>query len=363
MATATVIDFGSLLSPSGNERIQSTFESRMELKDVVDSTCDQNADGFGIVGSSSVLRAVMDELRTVAPTDATVLIEGETGTGKELIARAIHMHSERRRRPFVKLNCAAIPAELLETELFGHERGAFTGAIGQRIGRFEAANGGTLFLDEIGEMPVHLQAKLLRCVQEQEIERVGGNRTIHIDVRIVAATNRDLKGMVAENKFRADLYYRLAVFPLNIPPLRERRDDIPVLTAYFVQKYSRRMGREIESVPAQAIEALVGYDWPGNIRELQNVIERSVILNNGPEFQVIMPQFTVRSKGSPAEPAPLYIRASNVSEAVERARILEALKEANGHVGGATGAAARLGLKRTTLQSRMRKHNIGRMYR
>jgi len=362
MATATVIDFGSVLSPSGNERIQSTFESCMELTDVVDSTCDQNADGFGIVGSSSVLRAVLDELRTVAPTDATVLIEGETGTGKELIARAIHMHSERRRRPFVKLNCAAIPAELLETELFGHERGAFTGAIGQRIGRFEAANGGTLFLDEIGEMPVHLQAKLLRCVQEQEIERVGGNRTIHIDVRIVAATNRDLKGMVAENKFRADLYYRLAVFPLNIPPLRERRDDIPVLTAYFVQKYSRRMGREIESVPAQAIEALVGYDWPGNIRELQNVIERSVILKNGPELQVIMPQFAARSKGFPADVAPLYIRASNVSEAVERVRILKALKEANGHVGGATGAAARLGLKRTTLQSRMRKYNIGRMY-
>jgi transcriptional regulator with GAF, ATPase, and Fis domain len=299
MATATVIDFGSLVGPSGDERTQSTFESCMDLKEVVDSTCDQNADEFGIVGSSSVLRAVLDELRTVAPTDATVLIEGETGTGKELIARAIHMHSERRRRPFVKLNCAAIPAELLETELFGHERGAFTGAIGQRIGRFEAANGGTLFLDEIGEMPVHLQAKLLRCVQEQEIERVGGNRTIHIDVRIVAATNRDLKAMVAENKFRADLYYRLAVFPLNIPPLRERREDIPVLTGYFVQKYSRRIGREIESVPAQSIEALIGYDWPGNIRELQNVIERSVILSNGPEFQVIMPQFTARSKCCP----------------------------------------------------------------
>jgi formate hydrogenlyase transcriptional activator len=260
------------------------------------------------------------------------------------------------------VNCAAIPAELLESELFGHERGAFTGAIAQRIGRFEAANGGTLFLDEIGEMPVHLQAKLLRCVQEQEIERVGGNRTIHIDVRIVAATNRDLKAMVAENQFRPDLYYRLAVFPLNIPPLRERREDIPVLTGYFVQKYSRRIGREIESVPAQSIEALIGYDWPGNIRELQNVIERSVILSNGPEFQVIMPQFTARSKGCPAAAAPLYIRASNVSEGVERARILEALKEAKGNVGGATGAAARLGLKRTTLQSRMRKYNIGRMY-
>jgi formate hydrogenlyase transcriptional activator len=263
----------------------------------------------------------------------------------------------------VKVNCAAIPAELLETELFGHERGAFTGAIGQRIGRFEAANGGTLFLDEIGEMPVHLQAKLLRCVQEQEIERVGGSRTIHIDVRIVAATNRDLKAMVAENQFRADLYYRLAVFPLTIPPLRERREDIPVLTGYFVQKYSRRIGREIESVPAQAIEALTGYDWPGNIRELQNVIERSVILSNGPEFQVIMPPFSARSKRFPAEAAPLYTRASEVSQAVERERILEALKEANGHVGGATGAAARLGLKRTTLQSRMRKYNIGRMYR
>jgi formate hydrogenlyase transcriptional activator len=212
-------------------------------------------------------------------------------------------------------------------------------------------------------MPVHLQAKLLRCVQEQEIERVGGSRTIHIDVRIVAATNRDLKAMVAENQFRADLYYRLAVLPLTIPPLRERREDIPVLTGYFVQKYSRRIGREIESVPAQAIEALTGYDWPGNIRELQNVIERSVILSNGPEFQVIMPPFSARSKRFPAEAAPLYTRASEVSQAVERERILEALKEANGHVGGATGAAARLGLKRTTLQSRMRKYNIGRMYR
>ena len=346
MATATVIDFGCF-EPTGP----------------VDSRCDQDSNEFeGIVGSSPVLRAVLDQVRTVAPTGATVLIEGETGTGKELIARSIHMNSERRRRPFVKVNCAAIPAELLESELFGHERGAFTGAIAQRIGRFEAANGGTLFLDEIGEMPVHLQAKLLRCVQEQEIERVGGNRTIHIDVRIVAATNRDLKAMVEENKFRADLYYRLAVFPLTIPPLRERRRDIPVLTGYFVQKYSRRMGREIESVPAQAIEALSGYDWPGNIRELQNVIERSVILSNGPELQVIMPQFTARSKSFPAEAAPLYIRASNISEAVERARILEALKEANGQVGGATGAAARLGLKRTTLQSRMRKYNIGRMY-
>ena len=262
----------------------------------MDSGCDRCATEFdGIVGSSPALRAVLDQVRIVAPTGATVLIEGETGTGKELIARAIHMHSERRQRPFVKVNCAAIPAELLESELFGHERGAFTGAVAQRIGRFEAANGGTLFLDEIGEMPLHLQAKLLRCVQEQEFERVGGNRTIHVDVRIVAATNRDLKAMVEENKFRADLYYRLAVFPLNVPPLRERREDIPVLTRYFVQKHAQRMGRNIESIPTHAMEALTNYDWPGNIRELQNVIERSVVLSNGPELHVALPEITGRS--------------------------------------------------------------------
>jgi formate hydrogenlyase transcriptional activator len=315
-----------------------------------------------MIGQSEGFRRVLRDVQVVAPTDAAVLIQGETGTGKELVARAVHERSSRSRGPFIKVNCAAIPAGLLESELFGHEKGAFTGAIAQKLGRFEMAHQGTLFLDEIGEIPLELQPKLLRALQEQEFERLGGNRTIQVDVRIIAATNRDLSAMVEENKFRADLYYRLAVFPLNIPPLRERRDDIPVLTRYFVHKYSRRMGRAIEIIPTQSIEALIGYDWPGNIRELQNVIERSVIMSKGPEFQVLLPQFTPQSNSIPAAAAPLYVRPSNVSQAVERSCILDALKEANGHVGGASGAAARLGLKRTTLQSRMRKYNIGRLY-
>ena len=291
MATATVIDFGSFMSLSGDERVQSTLGSRIELSELVDSGCDRCADEFGIVGSSPALRTVLDQVRIVAPTGATVLIAGETGTGKELIARAIHMHSERRQRPFVKVNCAAIPAELLESELFGHERGAFTGAMAQRIGRFEAADGGTLFLDEIGDMPLHLQAKLLRVLQEQEFERVGGNRTIHVDVRIVAATNRDLKAMVEENKFRADLYYRLAVFPLNVPPLRERREDIPCAHPLLRPEARATHGPEHRKHSSPCDGGAHDYDWPGNIRELQNVIERSVILSNGPEFHVIMPEF------------------------------------------------------------------------
>src|SRR5271166_6499688 len=305
MATAAVIDFGSFSSPFHGEPAQSELVSASE--------CDQCSNGFeGIVGSSSKLRAVLDQVRLVAATDATVLIGGETGTGKELIARAIHMNSDRRKRPFVKVNCASIPAELLESELFGHEKGSFTGAIAQRIGRFEAAHGGTLFLDEIGELPLHLQSKLLRAVQEQEFERVGGNRTIQVDVRIVAATNRDLKAMVEQNKFRADLYYRLAVFPMNVPPLRERRQDIPLLTRYFVQKHAQRMGRKIESIPTHAMEALTNYDWPGNIRELQNVIERSVVLTTGPELHVALPELDYK-----AAPVALHGRASNISEAGE----------------------------------------------
>ena len=358
MATATVIDFGSFSSLSGTERVQSPLGSRIELSEFVDSARRRSSTEFeGIVGSSPALRAVLDQVRLVAPTGSTVLIEGETGTGKELIARAIHMHSERRNRPFVKVNCAAIPAELLESELFGHERGAFTGALAQRIGRFEVADGGTLFLDEIGDMPLHLQTKLLRVLQEQEFERVGGNRTIRVDVRIVAATNQNLKAMVEENKFRADLYYRLAVFPLNVPPLRHRREDIPLLARYFVRKHAQRMGRNIESIPTDALEALTNYDWPGNIRELQNVIERSVVLTEGPELHIALPELDGTS-------APMMMQgsASNASEAAARARILQALKEANGTVGGANGAAARLGLKRTTLQARMRKLNIARLF-
>ena len=358
MATAAVIDFGAFSNPTGNEGRQLKLASGMERSAFEHSAGDGCLNEFeGIVGSSAALRAVLDQVRMVAPTDATVLIGGETGTGKELIARAIHLHSGRRHRPFVKVNCASIPADLLESELFGHERGSFTGAIAQRIGRFEAAHGGTLFLDEIGELPLHLQSKLLRAVQEQAFERVGGSRTIQVDVRIVAATNRDLKTMVEENRFRADLYYRLAVFPVNVPSLRERREDIPLLARYFVQKHALRMGRNIETIPTDALETLTNYDWPGNIRELQNVIERSVVLSDGPELHVALPEFD----GRPG-PVAVQVRVSNVTEISERARILQVLKEAKGMVGGADGAAARLGLKRTTLQSRMRKYGIARLF-
>jgi formate hydrogenlyase transcriptional activator len=273
------------------------------------------------------------------------------------VARAIHELSSRSKGSFVKVNCAAIPGSLLESELFGHEKGSFTGAVAQKIGRFELAHQGTLFLDEIGEMPLELQPKLLRAIQDQEFERVGGNRTIRTDVRFVAATNRDLKAMVDENRFRADLYYRLHVFPLNVPPLRERREDIPLLTRYFVQKHAQRMDRKVERIPTQALEALTNYDWPGNIRELQNVIERSVILSKGPDIHLAMPEVIEKSS-----PAALRAPGSDVSDTTERARILQTLKDAKGIVGGPNGAAARLGLKRTTLQSRMRKYNIGRLY-
>ena len=316
---------------------------------------DQNIGNM--VGEAPAFQAVLKSVQIVAPTDATVLILGETGTGKELVARAIHELSGRSKGSFVKVNCAAIPASLLESELFGHEKGSFTGAVAQRIGRFELAHQGTLFLDEIGEMPLELQPKLLRAIQDQEFERVGGTRTVRTDVRFVAATNRDLKAMVDENRFRGDLYYRLHVFPLEVPPLRERREDIPLLTRYFVQKHAQRMGRKIDTIPTQALEALTNCDWPGNIRELQNVIERSVILSNGAELRLAMPEVNSKFASS-----ALHSRASNISEAADRARILQALKEAKGMVGGPSGAAARLGLARTTLQSRMRKYNISRLY-
>jgi formate hydrogenlyase transcriptional activator len=312
-----------------------------------------------ILGEAPAFQAVVRNIQTVAPTDSTVLITGETGTGKELVARAIHELSRRKKGSFVIVNCAAIPASLLESELFGHEKGSFTGAVAQKIGRFELAHQGTLFLDEIGEMPLELQPKLLRAIQDQEFERVGGSRTIHTDVRFVAATNRDLKAMVEGNKFRADLYYRLHVFPLDVPPLRERREDIPSLTRYFVQKHAKRMGRNIDTIPGSVFDALTNYDWPGNIRELQNVIERSVILSSGPELRVHLSEF-------PGSSAAVGLRApvshAPDSAAAERERILEALKEAKGQIGGPTGAAVRLGLKRTTLQSRMRKYNIAREF-
>jgi formate hydrogenlyase transcriptional activator len=300
----------------------------------------------GIVGSSQALRGVLDQIRVVGPTDSTVLIEGETGTGKELIAQAVHTHSRRGNRPFVKLNCAAIPLGLLESELFGHEKGAFTGAVAQRLGRFEAANGGTLFLDEIGEIPMELQAKLLRVLQEREFERLGSTSTRRVDVRVVAATNQHLAEMVAEKQFRVDLYYRLNVFPIVLPPLRIRTEDIPMLVAYFVQKYAERMSKRVPRISERAMETLQHYWWPGNIRELQNVIERAVILTKSDVLQF------------PALPShqPLPV---TLAEA-ERDHILNALQKTNWVVGGASGAAARLGVKRTTLISKMRRSGLSR---
>ena len=305
---------------------------------------------FGeMLGQSPAFQSVLKNIQIVGPTEATVLILGETGTGKELVARSIHQHSGRSQNSFIKVNCAAIPSSLLESELFGHEKGAFTGALARRVGRFELAHQGTLFLDEIGEIPLELQAKLLRAIQEQEFERLGGNRTIRVNVRFVAASNRNLKAMVDAGEFRSDLYYRLHVFPLVVPPLRERRDDIPLLTRYFIQKYAQRMGRKIDSIPSSAIDTLTRYDWPGNIRELQNVIERSVILSRGRILELAMPETDSR-------PKPV-----NGDEA-ERERIIRTLRETNGLISGPRGAATRLGLKRTTLQARMKKLGITRQF-
>jgi formate hydrogenlyase transcriptional activator len=302
-----------------------------------------------IIGQSPALKSVLHQVGTVAPTDSTVLILGETGTGKELIARAIHNRSRRHERTFVKVNCAAIPTGLLESELFGHERGAFTGAIAQRIGRFELADGGTLFLDEVGDLPLDLQPKLLRVLQEQEFERVGGTRTQRVDVRVVAATNHTLAESVAAGRFRSDLYYRLNVFPITLPPLRERRADIPELVRYSVQRFARHLSKHIESVPADTMAALCAYDWPGNVRELENAIERAVIVTSGSVLQVPVAEF--RRREPPAAP-------SGTLEATEREAILRTLRETNGVLGGPRGAAVRLGMKRTTLQSRMRKLGI-----
>ena len=303
----------------------------------------------GIVGQSSGLRQVLQLVDTVAPSDSTVLLFGETGTGKELIARAIHDRSRRKHRTLVKLNCAAIPTGLLESELFGHERGAFTGAIAQKIGRLELADQGTLFLDEVGDIPLELQPKLLRALQEREFERLGSTRTKKVDVRLVAATNRNLEKMIAEDKFRSDLYYRLNVFPIQIPPLRERPEDIPLLVRYFAQKYARRMEKEIESVPAASMKKLTRWHWPGNIRELENLIERAVILTRGSALEVPVADL---GNGS-AEKSAARLPGSS-----ERDQLLRILKETRGRVGGTEGAAARLGLKRTTLLSRMKKLGI-----
>jgi formate hydrogenlyase transcriptional activator len=308
-----------------------------------------------IVGNSAALRLVLGLVRVVAPTDATVLINGETGTGKELIAEAIHKCSDRSKCPFVKLNCAAIPFDLLESELFGHEKGAFTGAIAQKVGRFEMADRGTLFLDEVGDIPLALQSKLLRVLQEQEFERLGGTRTHQVDVRLVAATNRDLADMVKRNQFRSDLYYRLNVFPIMLPPLRERREDIPLLVAHFARLYGCRRGKQIEHIPPETLSALCSYEWPGNIRELQNFIERTVILTGG---TVLRPPLAELKK-SPTTAPPEAITL----EEAERDHIVKTLQATRWVVAGPGGAAARLGIKRTTLYFRMRKLGISRPHR
>jgi len=307
-----------------------------------------------IVGTSAALAAVLKQVEVVAPTESTVLILGETGTGKELIARAIHTASSRSGRPFVKLNCAAIPTGLLESELFGHEKGAFTGAIAQRIGRFELADGGTIFLDEVGDIPLELQTKLLRVLQEREFERLGSTRTLRTDARLIAATNRDLREMVEQRKFREDLFYQLNVFPINVPALRERSEDIPLLVNHFAQRFARRMNRTIETIPAETMAVLTRYPWPGNIRELQNLIERAVILSHGPMLQV--PLQDLDNRTSPRRDN----EKDQTLEEAQRAHILAILNATRWVLAGPRGAAARLGINRSTLQFRLKKLGIVR---
>ena len=307
-----------------------------------------------IIGESPALKRTLKQVEIVAPTDSTVLLLGETGTGKELIARAIHNLSFRRERTLVKVNCAAIPTGLLESELFGHEKGAFTGAIAQRIGRFELANRGTIFLDEIGDIPIELQPKLLRVLQEREFERLGSTRTIHTDARLIAATNRDLREMVEQQKFREDLFYRLNVFPIYVPALRERSEDIPLLVHHFVQRFARQMNRTIETIPAETMAALTRYPWPGNIRELQNLIERAVIVSHGPVLQI-----PVRDLDNCAAPRRDNEKDQTLEEA-QRAHILAILNETRWVLAGSRGAAARLGINRSTLQFRLKKLGIVR---
>ena len=326
------------------QAITSDEEERLYLESEIRS--EHNFDD--IVGKSGPLHNVLEKVAIVAPTDSTVLLHGETGTGKELVARAIHNLSSRRDRAFVRLNCAAIPSGLLESELFGHEKGAFTGALMQKQGRFELADNGSLFLDEIGDISLELQPKLLRAVQEQDFERLGSVKTIHVNVRIIAATHQDLAAMIREGKFREDLFYRLNVFPIEIPPLRERREDIPLLVTYFVSKLARRMGKKIKSIPGQAMEVLTKASWPGNVRELENFIERAVILTQGSELYVPTAELENRTA------APLNNPVSAFHDA-ERQAIIDALKAASGRIAGTNGAAERLGLKRSTLQIKKRK--------
>ena len=333
----------------GNVYLESEIRSELHFED--------------IVGNSEQLRRVLKEVETVAPSDSTVLIYGETGTGKELIARALHDLSSRKPNAFVKLNCAAIPTGLLESELFGHEKGAFTGAIMQRVGRFELANRGTIFLDEVGEIPLELQPKLLRVLQEREFERLGSTRTIRTDARLIAATNRDLKTMVEEQRFRSDLYYRLNVFPIRVPSLRERKEDIPLLVRHFVKEFSRRNQRVIDTIPSETMQALIRYHWPGNIRELQNVIERAVIISRGPVLNVTLTELTTDVSSPPVSMVTSTKSVSHESlqemlDETERNQILLALENTNGVVAGPNGAAARLGVKRSTLQLKMQRLGI-----
>jgi formate hydrogenlyase transcriptional activator len=309
-----------------------------------------------IIVGSAPMQALMSQIATVAPTDATVLILGETGTGKELLARAIHTLSSRRDKSFIKVSCAAIPLGLLESELFGHEKGAFTGAIVRKVGRLELAHQGTLFLDEIGDIPLELQPKLLRVLQEREFERLGSTRTIRVDVRVVAATSRELAQMVADRQFRSDLYYRLNVFPVSVPPLRARTDDIPPLVRHFVGYYARRMNKRIPTIPPEAMEVLSRYPWPGNVRELQNYIERAVILSSGPVLQAPLGELQRSAERVSAQGTPL----ANSLEETEREHILRALEEAHWIIGGPEGAAARLGVRRTSLYSKMERLGITR---
>jgi formate hydrogenlyase transcriptional activator len=326
-----------------------------------------------IIGNSAALKRVLQMVETVAPSDSTVLLLGETGTGKELIARAIHDRSRRKDRTFVKLNCAAIPTGLLESELFGHEKGAFTGAIGQKVGRLELADQGTLFLDEVGDIPIEIQPKLLRVLQEREFERLGGTHTRKVNVRLVAATNRDLEKMVADREFRSDLFYRLNVFPIRIPSLRERREDIPLLVSYFAQKLAKQMQKKIESVPSAAMKALTAWEWPGNIRELENLIERAVILTRGNALEAPLTELRKTETATAADAGvdrknrtthkatsswPNVIAGAEEYERKQREEIIQALTACKGHVGGANGAAIRLGINRTTLMYRMRKFGI-----
>jgi formate hydrogenlyase transcriptional activator len=338
-----------------NERLAKLTARLAEEKQYLEEEIRTEGRFDEILGESPDLKELLRQVEVVAPTDSAVLITGETGTGKELIARAVHRLSGRRDRTFVKLNCAAIPTGLLESELFGHEKGAFTGAVERRLGRFELADGGTLFLDEVGDIPSDLQPKLLRVLQEQEFERIGSGRTIKVDVRLVAATHRDLSKMVADGRFRADLFYRLHVFPIHLPPLRERRDDIPVLVWHFARLFARRTGKSITTISPETMARLQQYDWPGNVRELEHLIERAVILSPGPELRV--PRVELVSVTG-ASPGP-RVAAGTLKDA-ERELIRRALEECRWQVGGPRGAAARLGMKRTTLLSRMKKYGLQR---